>query len=47
MQILVVKAERNMPNSRRPSLKLEDNIKIYLKEVGCMDWICLTEERAQ
>jgi hypothetical protein len=45
MQILVLKPERNIPNSRLV-LKLEDNIKIYLKEIGCMGWIRLTEDRA-
>jgi hypothetical protein len=46
MKLLVVKSERNIPHSR-PRLKLEDNIKMYLKKVRCMDWIRLTEDRVQ
>jgi hypothetical protein len=32
---------------RRPRLRWEDNIKMYLQEVGCggMDWIELAQDR--
>jgi hypothetical protein len=33
----------------RPRRRWEDNIKIYLREIGwcCIDWIYLDQERAQ
>jgi hypothetical protein len=46
IQVLVGKPEGNI-SLGRPRHKLEDNINMDLREVGCgdMDWIDLTEER--
>ena len=43
---LVGKPERKRPLGR-PRLRWEDNIKMYLQEVGCggMDWIDLAQSR--
>ena len=48
MQNLVGKPEEKRPLGR-PRRKWEDNIKIYLREVGCDhgDWIALAEDRNQ
>jgi hypothetical protein len=44
--VLVGKPERKKPLGR-PRHRWEDNIKIYLQEVGCrvMDWIDLAQDR--
>jgi hypothetical protein len=43
--ILVGRPEGRRP-LRRPRRRWEDNIKMYLQEVGCgMDWIELAQER--
>ena len=45
-RVLVGKPEGKRPLGR-PRLRWEDNIKIYLREVGCgnMDWIELAQDR--
>jgi len=45
-RVLVEEPERKRP-LERPRRRWEDNIKIYLQEVGCggMDWIELAEDR--
>ena len=45
-RVLVGKPERKRP-LLRPRHRWEDNIKMYLQEVGCggMDWIELAQER--
>jgi len=45
-RVLVGKPERKRPLGR-PRLRWEDNIKVYLQEVGCecMDWIDLSQGR--
>jgi hypothetical protein len=45
--ILVAKPEVKWPLGR-PAHRLDDNIKIYLREMRCnwVDWIFVTEDRA-
>ena len=47
-RVLVGKPEGKRPLGRQ-RLRWEDNIKMYLREVGCdpRDWISLTEDRDQ
>jgi hypothetical protein len=45
-RVLMGKPERKRPFGR-PMFRWEDNIKMYLQEVGCesMDWIDLAKDR--
>ena len=45
-RVVVGKPEGKRPLGR-PSCRCEDNIKMYLREVGCggMDWIELTQDK--